>query len=117
MIDELTEVGESGGHDLTFDPVSKLQRDNDPDALEDFRTPRFDLDNVYGRGPDESPFLYDANSEKFVIGKNGVGEEDLPRSPNVRALIGDPRNDENLIVSQLHLAFLKYHNAVVDALP
>src|SRR5207245_3085511 len=43
--------------------------------------------------------------------------EDLPRSPNGRAIIGDPRNDENLIVSQLQLAFLRYHNAVVDALP
>ena len=32
------------------------------------------------------------------------------------ALTGDPRNDENLIVSQLHLAFLKFHNAVVNDL-
>lgn len=28
------------------------------------------------------------------------------------ALIGDGRNDENLIVAQLHLAFIRYHNAV-----
>lgn len=111
-----TYLGQFIDHDLTFDPVSQLQRDNDPDALEDFRTPRFDLDNLYGRGPDDSPFLY-VNGEKFVIGRNSSGEDDLPRSPNGRALIGDPRNDENLIVSQLHLAFLKYHNGVVDALP
>src|SRR5207247_6668308 len=110
-----TYVGQFIDHDLTFDPVSKLQSDNDPDALEDFRTPRFDLDSVYGRGRDDSPFLYDG--EKFVIGKNDSNEEDLPRSPNGRAIIGDPRNDENLIVSQLQLAFLRYHNAVVDALP
>ena len=32
------------------------------------------------------------------------------------ALIGDGRNDENLIVAQLHLAFLRFHNAVVDRL-
>ena len=110
-----TYLGQFIDHDLTFDPVSKLQSDNDPDALEDFRTPRFDLDSVYGRGRDDSPFLYDG--EKFVIGKNDPNEEDLPRSPNGRAIIGDPRNDENLIVSQLQLAFLRYHNAVVDALP
>ncbi len=110
-----TYLGQFIDHDLTFDPVSNLQRDNDPDALEDFRTPRFDLDSVYGRGRDDSPFLYDG--EKFVIGINESGEEDLPRSPNGRALLGDPRNDENLIVSQLHLAFMKFHNAVVDALP
>jgi hypothetical protein len=110
-----TYLGQFIDHDLTFDPVSKLQRDNDPNALEDFRTPRFDLDNVFGPGRDDAPFLY--NGDKFVIGMNESGEDDLPRSPNGRALLGDPRNDENLIVSQLHLAFLKFHNAVVDALP
>lgn len=31
-----------------------------------------------------------------------------------RAFIGDARNDENLIVAQLHLAFLRFHNAIVD---
>lgn len=40
-------------HDLTFDRVSQLDRINDPDALRDFRTPRFNLDNVYGSGPDQ----------------------------------------------------------------
>jgi hypothetical protein len=28
--------------------------------------------------------------------------------------LGDPRNDENLIVDQLHLAVLRFHNTVVD---
>lgn len=32
------------------------------------------------------------------------------------AIIGDPRNDENLIVSQFHHAMLKFHNEVVDSL-
>ena len=32
------------------------------------------------------------------------------------AIIGDPRNDENLIVSQLHHAMLRFHNQVVDLL-
>jgi hypothetical protein len=32
------------------------------------------------------------------------------------AIIGDPRNDENLIVSQFHHAMLKFHNQVVDLL-
>jgi Animal haem peroxidase len=35
---------------------------------------------------------------------------------NWRAMIGDGRNDENLIVAQMHLAFLRFHNAVADAL-
>ncbi len=116
-----TYFGQFIDHDITFDPVSQLQRQNDPDALEDFRTPRFDLDNLYGRGPNDSPFLYDRGGKTFLIGKNSAGEDDLPRAnagdpkPGAwkRALLGDPRNDENLIVSQIHLAFLKYHNKIV----
>lgn len=33
-----------------------------------------------------------------------------------RAIIGDMRNDENLIVAQFHLSFLRFHNRVVDYL-
>src|SRR2546428_603643 len=110
-----TYLGQFIDHDLTFDPCWQLKNNYDPHAPDDFRTPRFDLDSVYGRGLDDSPFLYDGY--KFVIGRNDAKEEDLPRSPNGRAIIGDPRNDENLIVSQLQVAFFRYHNAVVDALP
>ena len=46
-----TYLGQFIDHDITFDPASSLMKQNDPDALEDFRTPRFDLDNIYGRGP------------------------------------------------------------------
>lgn len=51
----------------------------------------------------------------------GVIEEDIfteeqreDPSFRTRAFIGDARNDENLIVAQLHLGFLRFHNAVVD---
>src|SRR3954447_13623239 len=54
-----TYVGQFVDHDITFDPSSVLQRRNDPDALVDYRTPRFDLDSIYGAGPDDQPFLYD----------------------------------------------------------
>ncbi len=40
----------------------------------------------------------------------------IPRGPNGRALIGDPRNDENRIVAQLHATFLRFHNQVADHL-
>src|SRR5262245_9284191 len=53
-----TYLGQFIDHDLTFDPASSLQKANDPDALTDFRTPRFDLDCIYGRGPDDQPYLY-----------------------------------------------------------
>ena len=57
-----TYLGQFIDHDLTFDPVSSLTRQNDPDALTDFRSPRFDLDCVYGRGPSDDPFLYEKGS-------------------------------------------------------
>ena len=114
-----TYLGQFIDHDITFDPVSSLQRQNDPDAIIDFRTPRFDLDSLYGRGPADQPYLY-ADGLRFQLGEPVSDDPrfagpDLPRSGQGKALIGDPRNDENLIVSQLHGLFLRFHNAVADA--
>ncbi|MGH2899396.1 MAG: peroxidase family protein, partial [Solirubrobacteraceae bacterium] len=117
-------------HDITFDPTSKLQRDNDPAALVNFRTPRLDLDSLYGSGPADQPYLYDWSCQAYPGVKLLVGTDpppasgtdppnaalDLPRNAQGRALIGDARNDENLIVSQLHLLFITFHNRVVDLL-
>ena len=107
-----TFFGQFIDHDLTFDPRSSLQRDNDPDNLEDFRSPSFDLDCVYGRGPDDQPYLFSSASgrKKFLL---GTGDKDLPRIDDT-AIIGDMRNDENLLISQMQLAFLKFHNEVYD---
>ncbi|MEV4432869.1 heme peroxidase family protein [Streptomyces sp. NPDC049555] len=116
-----TYLGQFIDHDITFDPTSSLQRQNDPDALVNFRTPCFDLDSVYGRGPVDQPYLYqrtpDAGPPRFVVGTpkgEGRGELDLPRDPRGVALIGDPRNDENVILSQLQLTFMLFHNRVCD---
>jgi hypothetical protein len=107
-----TYFGQFVDHDITFDPVSDLQRKNDPDALVDFRTPRFDLDCIYGGGPADQPYLYDqpARLKLLIDKKNAKGEPDLQRNAEGVALIGDPRNDENIIVSQLQLVFLRFHN-------
>ncbi|MEM7611181.1 MAG: peroxidase family protein, partial [Pseudomonadota bacterium] len=45
-----------------------------------------------------------------------LAKQDLPRSSHGTAIIGDPRNDENRVLSQLQLAMLRFHNKVVDAL-
>ncbi|HSS56609.1 MAG TPA: heme peroxidase family protein [Solirubrobacteraceae bacterium] len=125
-----TYLGQFIDHDITFDPTSKLDRDNDPAALRNFRTPRFDLDSLYGAGPLDQPFLYDSDADsvrgrktlrglKLLVGHNtvdGTTVDDLPRNDQNRALVGDPRNDENIIVSQLQLLFIHFHNKVVDRL-
>lgn len=118
-----TYLGQFIDHDITFDPASSLDRFNDPDALQDFRTPRLDLDSVYGSGPDDQPFLYDEDGAHLLLGRpDEAGGIDLPRNRHFidgietarHALIGDKRNDENLIVSQLHTVFLRFHNKVLD---
>lgn len=113
-----TYLGQFIDHDITFDPASSLQRRNDPDALVSFRSPRFDLDSLYGSGRHDEPFQYDQESGgvKFLIENNKLGVPDLPRNSQGTALIGDPRNDENIIVSQLHFLFLRFHNRVIDKL-
>src|SRR5436853_3232382 len=78
-----TYLGQFIDHDLTFDPASSLQKQNDPDALVDFRTPAFDLDNVYGRGPDDQPYMYDGPKTFLLgdpIGGGGNPATDLPRN-------------------------------------
>jgi len=121
-----TYLGQFIDHDLTFDPASSLQQQNDPNALVDFRTPRFDLDNLYGRGPDDQPYLYDADGLHILLGKPLSGnphdpntrdlQRNAPQAGPKRAIIGDPRNDENTIVAQLQANFTRFHNRVVDVL-
>jgi Animal haem peroxidase len=112
-----TYLGQFIDHDITFDPVSNIAKKTDPDSLHNFRTPRFDLDSVYGLGRNTTPFLYNRqDTDKLLTAENGVGEQDLPRNSQRIALIGDPRNDENILISQMHVAFLHFHNAVVDHL-
>src|SRR5277367_6093145 len=114
-----TYLGQFIDHDLTFDPASSLQMQDDPDALTDFRTPAFDLDNIYGRGPDDQPYMYQKDGKSFLLGKPLTGSKfqvtDLPRNSAhpARALIGDPRNDDNTIVSQLQGLFHCFHNRMV----
>jgi len=120
-----TYLGQFIDHDITFDPESSLMKQNDTDELADFRTPRLDLDSLYGRGPADAPFMYTPDGRKFRLGRqlteNGKSSpaQDLPRFDDPangakRALIGDKRNDENVIISQLHSAMLQLHNRFAD---
>ncbi|HEX8917837.1 MAG TPA: heme peroxidase family protein [Chloroflexota bacterium] len=110
-----TFFGQFIAHDITADR-SALSHHASTERLGNFRVPRLDLEAVYSFGPMGSPYLYDLRDpDKFLLGTNDEGEpHDVPRNSQGRALTGDPRNDVHLIISQMHLAFLKLHNAIVD---
>ena len=110
-------LGQFIAHDITADR-SLLQHHANIDELRNFRTPRLDLELLYAAGPTGNPYIYDNDdADMFLIGLNDAGKpDDLPRNQQGRALIGDQRDDVHLIISQLHLAFLKFHNQVVDYL-
>lgn len=122
----MTFLGQFIDHDMTFDPTSSLARQQDPESIRNFRIPALDLDSVYGGGPGSSPQLYDQNLDhglttllveeipgSAAVSIDGSTRFDVPRNSQGTAITGDPRNDENLIVSQLHLAMLRFHNRVV----
>jgi hypothetical protein len=110
-----TFIGQFIDHDITFDNTPLALQQADPDATVNFRTPRYDLDSVYGRGPVNEPQFYDpSDRDKLWVTPNVNAVEDMPRDGSGRAIIPEPRNDENLIVIQLHKAVARFHNRIVD---
>ncbi len=101
-------------HDLTLDTTSNLHGEPLDNAevshLPNLRSASLDLDNIYGFGPDASPFLYDQSQPGRMLIGNENNQNDVPRNSDGRALIGDPRNDENIFLSQMQLLFLRFHN-------
>jgi hypothetical protein len=109
-----TFLGQFIDHDMTFDRTPMPEQELDPQGLVNFDSPSFDLASVYGRGPDLDPQFYESDGMHMRIVRTAEGLEDLPRLDDGTALIGDSRNDENLILTQLHLLFLKFHNRCLD---
>jgi Animal haem peroxidase len=127
-----TYLGQFIDHDLTFDRTVVTFGDQvSPADLLQGRSPTLDLDSLYGAGPTDpvSAEFYaddrhlrtgktvrvgpDAARVGFDLARVGTKENGPKRR---RALIPDPRNDENLAVAQHHLAMIRFHNRVVDTL-
>jgi hypothetical protein len=105
--------GQLIAHDITADR-SPLGSRADPDLLRNFRTPKANLECVFGAGPIGSPYLYDQeDGAKLLLGPGGY---DIPRNQQGIGLIGDPRNDVHLFMSQMQVAWIKAHNLIVDRL-
>jgi hypothetical protein len=128
-----TYLGQFIDHDLSFDKTKvMLGTDVSPAQLLQARSPSLDLDSLYGAGPQNpgSAKFYRDDRHLKTGRTDAIGGDpahpgfDLPRAGTGRtnaakraALIPDPRNDENLAVAQTHLAFIRFHNRVVDTLP
>jgi Animal haem peroxidase len=119
-----TFVGQFTDHDITFDQTSQLGVSQNPLTSPNARTPALDLDSVFGGGPGIRPDLYVPNRDGSVgpqlqIGSGGV-HEDVPRTANgdgtYSAVLGDPRNDENLMIAGLHCAHILFYNRVLSEL-
>jgi hypothetical protein len=111
----VTFLGQFLDHDMTFDTASPLGIPTTPESSPNNRTPSFDLDTVYGGGPAVTPTLYQPDGLKLRVESGGLFE-DVPRTGDGTAIIGDPRNDENAITSGLQTAFILAHNRLVDDL-
>jgi hypothetical protein len=108
-----TFVGQFIDHDITRDAGSALGRRTSVRRSTNLRSARLDLDSVYGGGPNESPDLYRDDDQFLFRVESGGLFEDLPRDSDGLAIVADPRNDENLIVAGIQVAFLEFHNAVL----
>jgi hypothetical protein len=110
-------LGQFVAHDITADR-SPLTHHAEAAGIRNARSPRANLECVYGDGPAGSPYLYDRDDPaKLLPGRDDAGRpHDLPRNSQGVALIGDPRNDVHLFMSQLHVAMLHLHNGLVDRL-
>jgi hypothetical protein len=128
-----TYLGQFIDHDLTADRTRvSLGQDVSPAELLQARSPRLDLDLLYGAGPaNPGSAVFYTDGRHLKTGRTvaagddpGMAGFDMPRvgtgasrAAKRRALIPDLRNDENLAVAQTHLAFIRFHNRVLDTLP
>lgn len=126
-----TYLGQFIDHDLTRDHTPLLDAENTPvEKMVNERSPWLDLDQLYGADPDLSEPWFDetspAEAKKLRLDKTapsgppfnlpGGDRLDLPRDSSGKALIPDPRDAENLIITQLHVLFARFHNLAIDQL-
>jgi hypothetical protein len=120
--------GQLVDHDITKDNRYLSEAIPVVEEIANFRTARFDLESLYGGGPGDVPCLYEEDGERLRLGMTAevrtvdgrivaaASPNDLPRQKDGEAIIIDPRNDENLIVAQMQVLFIKFHNIALELL-
>jgi hypothetical protein len=104
-----TYFGQFLDHDMTLDTTPLPTGPVDPTKLINGRDQRLNLDSVFGPRLKLKAELYELPGKKLK-----VNDRDLPRNPDGSAIIGDARNDENQIIAQLHVAYMRSYNRLLD---
>jgi hypothetical protein len=129
---EYTYLGQFIDHNLDFDETPQPSAPVPAGSLANYESFRFDLNDVFGAGPSTDPQLYAADGRHLlvqgrlgvpqadgfptVLGGNPGGQFDIARNPlSGQAILVEPRNDENQILSQIQAAFVAFYNRFVDA--
>jgi hypothetical protein len=125
-------------HDLVHSSISTSLGDGLTSGLSNVRHLPLRLETVYGGGPMQCPYAYEASQVEFRnklrLGNSRIDGADQdhqgPRKDIARAttstvrelsgyaeaLIADPRNDSHAIISQMLVLFHELHNYIVDEL-
>jgi len=113
-------LGQFIDHDITRDGRFILdEADQHEDKTPNYRTPCLDLDTLYGKRGVLAPNV-DPKTGEMELGETlpatdhgrpfPARHDDLARAPDGTAKVIDPRNDENLVIGQMHVLFTKFHN-------
>ncbi|HKK74685.1 MAG TPA: peroxidase family protein [Saprospiraceae bacterium] len=110
-----TYLGQFIAHDLSFVSFRGQSRRG---AIKNQVTPMLDLDGLYGRGPLADPLFYSTAAQKTGYFAYSKAPQDLRRLARDQGalelpIIPDARNDDNIFISQIHLAFQKLHNQLL----
>jgi hypothetical protein len=119
-----TYLGQFIDHDLTWDPSPISEAPSAPERTRNLRNAKLDLEILYGGGPTVSPYLYASSSRRsaehlllgMTVRKAGhePSADDLPRNHEGLTIVPDLRQDDNVIIAQLHVAFAKLHNKIIN---
>jgi hypothetical protein len=115
-------------HDLSHDHTKLSEAGKRvPEETENWRTPRLDLEILYGEGPTADKKLYDQNHPRgrgyLALGTTEPScekqsDNDLKRQGSGKdsghAVIFDDRNDSTLLIAQLQVVLIKFHNRLLD---
>ena len=102
----MTYVGQFLDHDITLDRTLLTDANTQLAPTRNGRQNAINLDSVYEGAP--------RDGDKLLLVTNQFGVLDIPRDQNGFAIIGDFRNDENLVLLPVHLGIIRFHNALLS---